>query len=158
MVNQMCKTVGSRGTTLATEAMFAKETRYITGKRSQRVDLHSTPVPGLYFLMLDFARTCWPDLQLTSDLEPEPGGYPFIYNKVAETLPFVYRNGIRFGCESTKRTQADKLAFVQFGNSFVPCRIEYLFRITVEKKEPRICAVVAQMVADDHIPAMPWDA
>ncbi|QRV77507.1 Transposase family tnp2 [Ceratobasidium sp. AG-Ba] len=157
-INELCRSVGNRGTTLAVDAMLARETTYTTGKHSIRhVNLHSLPLEGLYYLMLEFARTCWPDLRLTSDVEPVPGGYPFLYDKAAETLPFVYRNGIKFGCATATRTKADRFAFVRFGQSLVPCRIEYLFRLTVEKKEPRLCAVVAQMMADNNIPLMPWD-
>ncbi|KAF8595016.1 hypothetical protein BDV93DRAFT_576770 [Ceratobasidium sp. AG-I] len=157
MIERMCKGVDSRGTTLATEAMMAQQTRFTSGKQAQRVDLHRTTVPGLYFLVLDFARGCWPHLQLTSDHEPEPNGYPFLYDQVAEVLPFVYRNGIRFGPATAKRTEADKYAFIKSGDATVPCKIEYLLRIGVAGLEPRLCAVVAHMVADQHIPVMPWD-
>lgn len=132
----MCESTGSRGTTLATEAMMAKETRYTSGKQSQKIDLHRTTVPGLYFLVLDFARTCWPELRLTSNQEPEPHGYPFLYDKVADALPFVYRNGIRFGSATTKRTEADKFAFMTFSGTRIPCKIEYLLRVTVADREP----------------------
>lgn len=136
---------------------MSRETRHTSGKQSQRLDLHRTTVPGLYFLVLDFARACWPDLQLTSDQEPEPYGYTFLYDKVAETLPFVYRNGIRFGSATAKHTEADKFAFITFGDTRVPCKIEYLLRIRVADWEPQMCAIVAQMMADQHIPIMPWD-
>ncbi|KAG9121715.1 hypothetical protein FRC07_002231 [Ceratobasidium sp. 392] len=159
IINDMCQSVGNHGTLLAIEAMLAHEIRYTTGKQQhRRVDLHAIKsIPGLYFLMLDFARTCWPHLRLTSDQEPEPGGYPFLYDRVAETLPFVYRNGLKFGCETAKRTKADRFAFVKFGDSCIPCRLEYLFRLTVKDEEPRLCAAVAPMVADEAIPVMPWD-
>lgn len=157
MIERMCKGVDSRGTTLATEAMMARQTRFTSGKQSQRIDLHRTTVPGLYFLVLDFAKVCWPQLQLTSDQEPEPNGYPFLYNQVAEALPFIYRNGIRFGSATARRTEADKYAFLKSGNSTAPYKIEYLLRVIVSDLEPRLCAVVAHMVADQHIPVMPWD-
>lgn len=153
----MCEGADSRGTALATDAMMARQTQFTGGRQSQKLNLHRTTVPGLYFLVLDFARACWPHLRLTSDQEPEPDGYPFLYDQVAETLPFVYRNGIRFGSATAKRTEADKFGFVKSGNSLTPCRIEYLLRMRVSDQEPRMCAVIAPMAADQDIPIMPWD-
>ncbi|KAG9124610.1 hypothetical protein FRC07_010956 [Ceratobasidium sp. 392] len=147
------------GTLLAAKAMLAQEVQYTTGKQlHKQINLHGIKsILGLYFLMVNFARTCWPHLQLTSDQEREPGGYPFIYDRVAETLPVVYQNGIKFGCETAKRTKADRFAFVKFGDPLIPCRLEYLFRLTVKDEEARLCAAVAPMVADKAIPVMPWD-
>lgn len=158
IIDEMYKSVGNKGTTLTTEAMLAQETQYTTQKHSTRpINLHSLPISGLYYKMLDFACTRWPDLHLKSDLDLAPGGYPFIYDRVAEMLPFVHRNGIKFGCATAKQTQADRFAFVKFNSLLVPCKIEYIFRLTVKDKTPQMCAVVAQMVADEEIPEMPWD-
>ncbi|KAG9098520.1 hypothetical protein FS749_003616 [Ceratobasidium sp. UAMH 11750] len=158
IIKEMCKSVGSKGTTLATKVMLAQEIHYTTRKHSSRAtNLHSLPICGLYYLLLDFAHTCWPELNLTSDLELTQGGYPFIHDRVAKILPFIYRNGIKFGYANAKRTQADRFAFVKFDSLLVPCRIEYLFCLTVKDKAPQLCAVVAQLVADKEIPAMPWD-
>ncbi|KAG9076809.1 hypothetical protein FRC06_009312, partial [Ceratobasidium sp. 370] len=62
-----------------------------------------------------------------------------------------------FGSTTATRTTTDKFAFIKFGDALIPCKLEYLFRLTVEKKELQLCAVVAQMVVDERVPAMPWD-
>ncbi|KAG8790519.1 hypothetical protein FRC12_011696 [Ceratobasidium sp. 428] len=122
--------------------MLAKEVRYTTSKpqTSRPIDLNKIPIPSFYFLMLEFVRARWPDLKLTSDQEPKPDGYPFMYDRVAVPLPFVYHNGIKFGCSTAKRTKANKFAFISKG------------------KEPQMCAVVRRMVADNNIPVMLWDS
>ncbi|KAG8683162.1 hypothetical protein FRC09_016254, partial [Ceratobasidium sp. 395] len=129
LVEKLCRSEGSRGTTLATEAMLAKEVRYTTSKprTSRPIDLNKIPIPSFYFLILEFVRARWPDLKLTSDQEPKPDGYPFMYDRVAVPLPFVYRNGIKFGCSTAKRTKANKFAFISKGSSLIPCQIDYLF-------------------------------
>ena len=86
-------------------------------------------------------------------------GLSFVGSKVAHTLPYVRKDGIRYGCTNNWRTQSDSYAFLADGNLRVPVEISSLFVIQVplSGKSPHVCAIVRRMRSDDGIPVMPWD-
>ncbi|THU83343.1 hypothetical protein K435DRAFT_971601 [Dendrothele bispora CBS 962.96] len=113
---------------------------------------------NLYLLLYNFYQSFWPDLNLQSEFSAQPG-LPFIGTDVARRLPYVRKDGYRYGCKSNRRTQADTMAFADLDGARVPIQIEDLFIVTIpnSNKPPHICAIIRRLFSDESIPAMPWD-
>jgi hypothetical protein len=115
------------------------------------------PDGGAYALLLGHCQRLWPDLNLINDVSLEDGT-PFYRSEVCHELPFIRKEGIRYGSMANKRTRADCYAFISRGiDRRVPVEISSLFSIQVGDKPPHICALIQRMSSDDNIPRMPWD-
>ena len=115
------------------------------------------PDGGTYALLLEHCQRLWPDLRLINDASLEDGT-PFYRSEVCRTLPFIRKDGIRYGSRANKRTRVDCYAFISQGNDRrVPVEISSLFSIQVGDKPPHVCALIRRMSSDNNIPPMPWD-
>jgi hypothetical protein len=114
------------------------------------------PVGTAYPLLLNYARSRWPNLQLIDDFSLEPG-MPFVASRAAHAVGYIRKDGIRYGCTSNKKTKADCYAFITEANVRSPVEISSLFVIQVADKTPHVCAMVRRLMSDDNIPALPWD-
>ncbi|KAB5590975.1 hypothetical protein CTheo_5591 [Ceratobasidium theobromae] len=112
----------------------------------------------IYLALLRFAQARWPDYHLKHDQNQEAGGTLFLLAQMVELLDFVYINGVRYGCTSSRRTLNDRHIVANFSDSQLhACRIEYLFRIHVKSEAPVLIAAVKCFVTSNNLPTMPWD-
>jgi hypothetical protein len=65
----------------------------------------------VYTLMLSYFQKLWPELNLIPEFSPVPG-LMFVGSKVTRSLPYIWKDGIRYSCTGNKWTQADSLAFL----------------------------------------------
>jgi len=112
----------------------------------------------VYSLLLSYCRGLWPELHLRRELSLQEGT-AFIGNQVARRLPYIRKDGIRYGSRANLRTKADTFAFIEHNGVRVPVCIEEIFavRIPNSNKPSHICAVIRRLRSDDQMPAMPWD-
>ncbi|KAF8987453.1 hypothetical protein BDQ17DRAFT_1393527 [Cyathus striatus] len=112
----------------------------------------------IYGLLLDYARSLWPELDIVDDFTVHAGATPFLVDGSVKSYPFIIKNGIHYGSDTAIQTQADQYACVDCGDGYVlPCRLIYHFEITVGLEEPALCSVIQKCVADNNLPSMPWD-
>ena len=114
--------------------------------------------PNVYTLLLQHCQRIWPDLNLCRQLSMDDG-LPFNASKVARRLPYIRKDGLRYGCFANARTQADSFAFIEQNNTRVPIQIEELLLIEIPEtnKPPHVCAVIRRMRTDTDLPPMPWN-
>lgn len=113
--------------------------------------------PNIYLLMLAFARKQWPGLDIIDDFTIKAGATVFHGTQSARSFPFIYKDGIRYGCSMATRTDADQYALVDITGSRVPCRIINHFQISVGNEKPLVCSVIQRLVSNNDIPQFPWD-
>ncbi|RXW19193.1 hypothetical protein EST38_g6659 [Candolleomyces aberdarensis] len=146
LLDQIIKFEG-RGSMLNDIAVFRSE-----------ASVHSLDF-DLYELMYEHARTTWPTIQLRRELS-HAEGISFVGNRVARRLPYVKKDGIRYGCIANNRTQADSFAFILRDSARKPIQILDLFllEILVDGRFLRHpCALVRRLKSDNRIPDMPWN-
>lgn len=120
------------------------------------------PDSTLYSVLLRYSQQLWPDLHLIDD-HSLGDGTPFLASSVAQALPYIQKDGLRYGSKNNRRTQADKYAFVRThpDSSQNPVEILWLFALQISNEENsnarHVCAVVQQMLEDENIPQFPWD-
>lgn len=176
LVERLAKSKGvSRGTLRTQLAVFADGAITITHMICYRLhivlginvlqpksvkkssDLRKLPHSGIYRLLLCHAQTRWPHLNVVDDFTAQPHTTPMLGSQCAKVLPFIYKEGIRYGSHMDRRTQADRFACVDFeGEARVPCRLLYHFALSVGTQDPILCSAVQRLVCDEHIPLMPW--
>jgi hypothetical protein len=112
----------------------------------------------LYTLLFNHCRQLWPDLRLRRELSLEEGT-SFIGSKVARRLPYVRKDGLRYGSTSNTRSKADSFAFIEYGGTRVPVQIKDIFAVQIQDsgKPLHVCAVVQRLFSDQELPHMPWD-
>ncbi|KAG1818780.1 hypothetical protein EV424DRAFT_1347585 [Suillus variegatus] len=98
----------------------------------------------------------FPDLNVVDDMTAELGTTVLFASRSAKVLPFIVKDGIRFGSATATRTNADQFAGVLMHDTRVPCKIIYHFEIHLPD-QVFYCSAVQKMVSDDRIPIMPWD-
>jgi hypothetical protein len=129
------------------------------GGKGRPLDLCSEaclPNGQLYKLMLEYARTLFPQAHIVHDFSSEQGTM-LLSNSCAPALPYVHVNGLRYGCLFNKQTAKDRFAFICRRTAKVPCQIRWLFQLHVPGHAPHLCAAIQRFVADDQLPQFPWD-
>ena len=128
------------------------------GKTLKYTDLRqiSTGTLNVYALILSYACKIWPDVDIVNDLTLRPNTVPMLASRCAVGLPFLYKNGLRFGSFLDRRSEKDRFALVDFDDGQLPCRLLYHLELSIPNKMPRVCTIVQRMLADDLIPIMPW--
>ncbi|KAF5380388.1 hypothetical protein D9615_004710 [Tricholomella constricta] len=119
------------------------------------------PAGAIYALLLAYFQTLWPDLNLVPEFSPIPG-LSFVSSQVARSVPYIRKDGIRYGCTANRRTLADSLAFMSTPNEADPrvaIEIQHLFVVQVpnSNQRPHICAVIRRLRGGHNIPPFPWD-
>jgi hypothetical protein len=114
-------------------------------------------VPDLYERVLAHISKIWPELSLVNDKLITTDGTPFYAHSMSCSLPFIIKNGLRYGCSTAVRTDADIYAGVDLDGVRTPCEIVAHFKIMVAGQTPHFCSVIRQFDCDEDIPAMPWD-
>lgn len=113
--------------------------------------------PNIYMLMLKFAHTQWPALDIVDNLTIRAGATVFHGTQSARSFPFIYKDGIHYGCFMATHTDADQYALANISGSQIPCRIINHFQISVGNEKPLGCTIIQQFVSDNNIPQFPWD-
>ncbi|KAF5384761.1 hypothetical protein D9615_001059 [Tricholomella constricta] len=155
-----------RGTMMTQIAIFRSEAETDSVKLPKRlgkpVSLRNIePAGAIYALLLAYFQTLWPDLNLVPEFSPIPGR-SFVSSQVARSVPYIRKDGIRYGCTANKRTHADSLAFMSTPNEADPrvaIEIQHLFVVQVpnSNQRPHICAVIRRLRGGHNIPPFPWD-
>ncbi|KAH9940309.1 hypothetical protein B0H21DRAFT_697685, partial [Amylocystis lapponica] len=130
----------------------------IVGKE---INLREYLGPGtarLYGLALAYCRQLYPDLNLIDDFSVDPGVL-FTAHKVARALPYIRKDGIRYGSTANRRTKADSYAFITNTISLqrYPVEISALLGFKIQDNAPHICAVIRKFKTAENMPALPWD-
>lgn len=102
----------------------------------------------------------WPDMDLISESSQQQHGLRFISDNVAHCLPYIWKDGIRYGAKSNARTAADSLAFISSPDgSRTAAEILNLFVIAILGSGllPHVCALIRRFYVDNNIPSLPWD-
>ncbi|EIW80779.1 hypothetical protein CONPUDRAFT_57284, partial [Coniophora puteana RWD-64-598 SS2] len=149
-LDNMIKTQArNRGAMMTEIAFYQSETSEdnvrLPSRAAKFVDLRRYDPPQMYRLLLAYCRALWPDLNLVSDRSSDAGTTPFVSGRVARSLTYIRKDGIRYGCTSNHSE-----------SSRVPVRIHSLFVVGVGDKLPHVCAVVQRLYSDDRIPMFPW--
>ncbi|KAL7282470.1 hypothetical protein ACG7TL_003941 [Trametes sanguinea] len=110
-----------------------------------------------YQLLLTYLQKLWPETPLVDDLTMQQKTVPLIASRCAVGLPFVYKNGLRFGSLLDNRSTKDRYALVDFTQAQVPCKLLYHFQVMIPGQPEVLCSVVRRMQAGSMIPTMPWD-
>ncbi|TFK48361.1 hypothetical protein OE88DRAFT_1684365 [Heliocybe sulcata] len=125
----------SRGTLETQLASFAAGTadgaiRPPKGQK-QLTNLHKLKDKSIYGMLLVYCQKLWPDIHIIDDLTPDPNATMFVGARSARMLPFIYKDGIRYGCSTAVRTQADCFACIDFPEFRAPCELLYHFELTL---------------------------
>lgn len=162
---------GQRGgmvTQIAVSQAEASSDRVSLPKRVPKpVALQGIILPGaasdgqdLYSLLLNYARSLWPDLRLRRQFMLSEGdGRPFVQDEVASRLPYIRKDGLRYGSTANARTKSDVHAFLLRDGLRVPIQIEHLFLLKIPNcaHPPHACAVIRRLRCDIQLPfQVPW--
>lgn len=112
-----------------------------------------------YGLLLEYARRLWPNLHIRRQFMDDGDGPAFIQDKVASRIPYVRKDGLRYGSMGNTRTQADCFAFIVRDDVRVPIRIEHLFLLKVPNTihPAHACAIIRRLETDTVLPFnLPW--
>jgi hypothetical protein len=125
--------------------------------RKKATDLRALSHPQIYNLLLKFSQDHWTALRIVDDFTVEPGATLFVGTQSAKSHTFVFKDGIRYGCATATRTDADQYAFVEIEGTRSPCLIQYHFDISVGDESPITCSIVQRMNTDEDFPRLGWD-
>ena len=125
--------------------------------RKKATNLRTLAHPQIYTLLLKFAQDHWAQLRIIDDFTVELGATLFIGTQSAKSHAFIFKDGIRYGCATAARTDADQYAFVDIDGTRLPCLIQYHFDISVGNESPITCSVIQRMNADEDFPRLGWD-
>jgi hypothetical protein len=171
LLNKIIKTEAKqeRGAMMTQIAVFQSEARLdsiaLPKRLPKPINLHQVKFPilhqadlDIYSLLLGYCQRLWPDLDLRRELSLQPG-VPFIGTKVARRLPYIRKDGLRYGSHINPRTKADTVAFIEWDGRRVPVRFEDFFAVQIpnSNKPSHVCAVVRRFQSEDGMPYFPWD-
>ena len=125
--------------------------------RKKPTNLRTLAHPQIYTLLLKFAQDHWAQLQIIDDFTVALGATLFIGTQSAKSHDFIFKDGIRYGCATAARTDADQYAFVDIDGTRLPCLIQYHFDISVGNESPVTCSVIQCMNTDEDFPRLRWD-
>ena len=125
--------------------------------RKKTTNLRTLTHPQIYTLLLKFAQDHWAQLRIIDDFTVELGATLFIGTQSAKSHAFIFKDGIRYGCATAARTDADQYAFVDIDGTRLPCLIQYHFDISVGNESPITCSIIQRMNADEDFPRLGWD-
>ncbi|PPQ79796.1 hypothetical protein CVT26_012594 [Gymnopilus dilepis] len=168
MLNQIVESEArQRGSMMSQIAIFQSEVDTDHVKLPKRIKkapinlIQHDPSGNLYRLFLSYCQSLWPDLNLVPQFSPVEGR-SFVPNNVARPVPYIRKDGIRYGCMENKRTKADSVVFIsQSEQSDIREAAEilayYVVCIPDTDKSPHVCAVVRRLFSDEQLPHLPWD-
>jgi hypothetical protein len=131
----------------------------ITKSKGQKktTNLRTLAHPQIYTLLLKFAQDYWAQLRIINDFTVKLRATLFIGTQSEKSHAFIFKDGIRYGCATAARTDADQYAFVDIDGTRLPCLIQYHFDISVGNKSPVTCSVIQCMNTDEDFPRLGWD-
>ncbi|KAJ3508326.1 hypothetical protein NLJ89_g5817 [Agrocybe chaxingu] len=165
MLNQVIESEAKqRGSMMTQIAIFRSEVDTDSVKLPKRIgkpiNLRShDPSGATYKLLLKYCQLLWPDLNLVPEFSHTPGR-AFVGTNVAREVPYIRKDGLRYGSTSNKRTKVDSLALISpTPDTRHAVEIISLFVIQIPNvnKPPHVCACVRRLYADDELPNFPWD-
>jgi len=131
------------------------------------INLHRTNLrhptladPPLYEILFLYLKTRWPNLRRQFSLEQGEHLVPFIGDRAAHRLPYIRKDGLRYGTQVNTRSQKDTHVFVIRNGARVPVAIEDMFLIKVEGlNEPvHACLLVRPLREAPQDLNLPWKA
>ncbi|PPQ99854.1 hypothetical protein CVT24_009605 [Panaeolus cyanescens] len=155
-----------RGSMMTQIAIFNSEVDNASIKLPKRlgkkaIDLHAINDNGkIYQLLLTHCQSVWPQLNLVAEFSNQQGAC-FVSDNVARRIPYLRKDGIRYGAQSNARTSADSYAFITVpaDGTRKAVQIMDLFVVSIPTSglKPIVCAIVRRLKSDHNIPLMPWD-
>ncbi|KDN50878.1 hypothetical protein RSAG8_00505, partial [Rhizoctonia solani AG-8 WAC10335] len=158
VLEQLCQNFQDRGTLLTMAESLHGEHPVIkpSAVPSTFIDLRSLDeTSDIYVAVLGFAQAKWPRRNFLSDLAFGHAGEFFRSHKSARRLHFIHRNTIRYGCESSQRSQSDQYALISTETGRCPVKIRWHFQVEVPGEAPEICTLVSRLDMED-VPLLPW--
>ena len=67
--------------------------------------------------MLEFSYTVWPALDIIDDFTTQAGATAFHGAQSSHLYPFIYKDGIHYGCSTASHTGADQFALADITSS-----------------------------------------
>jgi len=119
---------------------------------------HNAKYPDVYSLLFTYCQNLWPELSLQPKFSFQDG-LILMGSQVARRLPYIHKDGLRYGAVSNERSKLEKFVFIEQDGGRAPVRIEELFTIHIPNanKPPHVCAIVRRLCSDESIPFLPWD-
>ncbi|KAF5368271.1 hypothetical protein D9615_010359 [Tricholomella constricta] len=125
-------------------------------QKSKFIDLRSLHNGQVYGLVLAHLQQVYPDLNLIDD-HSQAQGTPFWGRKSTTSVSYIRKHGLRYGCASNTRTQADSFAFITRNGARVPVQLHTLLVVTLAGRPPHVCALIRRLSSDENLPDFPWD-
>jgi len=123
-------------------------------------NLRNLEHPVVYQLIVTYLQNEYLDLRIVDDMTAEPGTNILFAARSTRVLPFITKDGIRFGSATATRTDTDQFAGIAMEREHVlPCKILYHFEIHLPPSQDHVIYVsaVQKCIIDETIPMMPWD-
>jgi hypothetical protein len=171
LVDKFIKTEASnaRGGMMTQIAIFRSEARIDTitlpKVLGKPINLHQVKLPDarcpsndVYTLLFEYYRTLWPNSPLRRELSFDEG-HVFMGSEVARRLPYIRKDGLRYGSLGNPRSNVDSFAFIEREGCRLPVQICDLFAVKVPElgRPTHVCAIVRRLLSDDNVPSTPWD-
>ncbi|KIJ59512.1 hypothetical protein HYDPIDRAFT_100577 [Hydnomerulius pinastri MD-312] len=132
-------------------------------EKKKFTDLRALQLPQVYGMLVTFLREQFHDLNVVDDMTADPDATIFFANRSAKVLPFIFKDGVRYGSVMTTSSDADQFASVLVNDTRLPCKLVYHFQIFLPRKPLLYCSVIQRMVSESPnpsfptFPMMPWD-
>ncbi|KAF8968992.1 hypothetical protein BDZ97DRAFT_1754924 [Flammula alnicola] len=159
LIERILKTEGKRGGMMAEIAIFRSEACTdcvsLPKQLPKPLNLYTVNLRGqgadgtdLYSLLFEYLKQRWPILNLRRAFSLQQEGTPFIGTTAACRLPYIRKDGIRYG-----------FAFILRDGVRVPVEIEDLFMVKIPGTDQpaHACALVRRLRTDNNLPILPWD-
>ncbi|EJF67325.1 hypothetical protein DICSQDRAFT_46259 [Dichomitus squalens LYAD-421 SS1] len=137
LLDRICTEQGAvRGTLRTQIAVFARSSSIILKPKHVKkpTNLRQLPHSNIYRLLLDYIRTQNPTLIIADDMTNTcDHDAIFLADGSAKLLPFICKDGLRFGSTADSRTQADSYGCVDFPDCRTPFHLLYHFEVTIAR-------------------------
>ncbi|KAJ2926230.1 hypothetical protein H1R20_g10867, partial [Candolleomyces eurysporus] len=178
LIHQIVKNDAERGGMAVEIAIFCAEASIDSISlpaqiNTKPLDLYTPafdfPGPGaartpLYDLLLTHVRNLWPQHRFCHQFSAQDG-IPLIRDQIARRLPYIKKDGLRYGSKANSRTKSDSFAFVQKDGVRVPVSIEDIFIIKIQptggiELPAHVCMVVRTLQSNQTIEntVFPWNS